>query len=147
MDPPTDSEHSILSSPLTYIFDITNLKRDNYDLAPLFRVLASPHSLKIVWDGRMDYSALHHELHVDLNNVLDLQLVDLRSRVIRGEGKEEHLNRLRDGCIMPSLLQREDTWHRYRNVQRVSSLLHSIKEHRPEGYQQFKKDRGTYSLP
>lgn len=95
----------------------------------------------------MDYSALHHELHVDLNNVLDLQLVDLRSRVMRGEGKEQHLNRLRDGCVMPSLLQRDDVWYRYRNVQRVSSLLQSVKEHRPDGYEQFKKDRGTYSPP
>lgn len=95
----------------------------------------------------MDYSALHHELRVDLNNVLDLQLVDLRSRVIRGEGRDQHLNRLRDGSVMPSLLQRDDVWYRYRNVQRVSSLLQSMKEHRPDGYEQFKKDRGTYFLP
>lgn len=47
---------------------------------------------------------------------------------------------------MPSLLQREDMWHRYRNVQRVSSLLQSVKERRPDGYEQFKKDRGTHSL-
>lgn len=132
--------------PPVYIFDITTLERNNHDLQPVFHLLTSPSILKIVWDGRMDYSALHHssELHVDLNHVLDLQLVDLHSRTVRGEGKDDHLKRLRDGCVLARLLDRNDAWWRYRNVRRVSSLLQAVKEHRPEGFERFKKDRGIY---
>ncbi|EIM90484.1 uncharacterized protein STEHIDRAFT_154302 [Stereum hirsutum FP-91666 SS1] len=135
-------------SPPVYIFDITTLKRINHDLQPVFRLLTSPSILKIVWDGRMDYSALHHssDLHVDLNHVLDLQVVDLHSRTVRGEGKADHLKRLRDGCVLARLLQRDDAWWRYRNVRRVSSLLQAVKEHRPEGFERFKKDRVNHNL-
>lgn len=133
-------------SPPVYIFDITTLKSNNHDLQPVFHLLTSPSILKIVWDGRMDYSALHHDpsLRVDLKNVLDLQVVDLHSRTVRGEGKADHLKRLRDGCVLARLLQRDDAWWRYRNVRRVSSLLQAVKEHRPEGFERFKKDRGIY---
>ena len=51
----------------------------------MFDILSSNSVTKVVFDGRMDFSALYHEQNVEVQNVLDLQLVDIDSRVIRGE--------------------------------------------------------------
>src|SRR5258706_8920154 len=68
----------------TYIIDVTQLTPPS--LRPILDLLLSPSIQKIVFDGRMDFSALYHELGVELQNVVDLQLVDIMSRFARGEG-------------------------------------------------------------
>ena len=77
------------SSSHIYIIDIPHLlslpSSSSSSLEPILNLLRSPKIQKIVFDGRMDFSALYHELGVELANVLDLQLVDIMSRFARGE--------------------------------------------------------------
>lgn len=68
-----------------FIIDVTVL--DKQTLRPLFDLLESSLLTKIVFDGRMDYSALYHEFGASLQGVLDLQLADIHSRSVRGEGE------------------------------------------------------------
>lgn len=98
--------------------------------------------MKVMWDGRMDYSALHHEHHVDLNGVLDLQLVDLRSRAMRNEGKEGRLKRLR-GCVASRFLEDEKTKKKYAMLTKLSGLVPAIKEHKPAEYERYQKIKGV----
>ncbi|KAJ3991658.1 hypothetical protein F5050DRAFT_1793070, partial [Lentinula boryana] len=51
----------------------------------LFSFLTNPSILKILYDGRIDFCALYHTYHIDLDPVLDLQLVDICSRFARGD--------------------------------------------------------------
>lgn len=134
-----------LAPPQTFIFDILSLLQQQISLHPLFTILVSPSVLKVMWDGRRDYSGLHHNYNIDLRNVLDLQLVDLRSRSVRGEGKEEHLARLRQS-ILPRLLDIEDAWQRYGKVQKLSSLVQSLQDHKPDGYDQLRRIRGAFCI-
>ncbi|KDQ61589.1 hypothetical protein JAAARDRAFT_704997 [Jaapia argillacea MUCL 33604] len=75
------------ASSTIYVLDILAL--DASALQPLFSLLGSKTSIKIVFDGRMDFSELFHRYNVELATVLDLQLVDVQSRVVRGEGMEK----------------------------------------------------------
>jgi len=77
------------SSAQTYLIDVVRLSPSA--LSPVFELLRSSSVLKVVFDGRMDFSALYYGHEVELQNVLDLQLVDVSSR---REGQEEHLKRL-----------------------------------------------------
>ncbi|KAJ6511841.1 hypothetical protein DFH09DRAFT_886351, partial [Mycena vulgaris] len=49
---------------------------------------------KVVFDGRMDQNALFYEHHVAMQNVMDLQLADIKSRRRRGEESTEQIGRL-----------------------------------------------------
>ncbi|KAL4247458.1 Ribonuclease H superfamily protein [Abortiporus biennis] len=53
-------------------------------LQQLFRLLSSPKPLKIMFDGRKDFSEFYHGHGVHLRGVLDLQVADLSSRSLRG---------------------------------------------------------------
>ena len=76
----------------TYLIDVPNLSPA--DLQPVLDLLCSPTIRKVVFDGRMDFSALHHHaLRAELHNVLDLQLVDVMSRFARGETGETQQRR------------------------------------------------------
>lgn len=75
-----------------FIIDVLSIER--VTLQPLLDLLSSPNVQKVVYDGRMDYSALTRELTCTLQNVVDLQLVDVKSRAARGEGQAEQFRRL-----------------------------------------------------
>ncbi|KAJ3927502.1 MAG: ribonuclease H-like domain-containing protein [Lentinula lateritia] len=77
-----------------FLFDFVALSAPRCSLQPLFNLLASPTILKILYDGRMDFSALYHGYNVELVNVIDLELVDIKSRFTRGETPEKHKQRL-----------------------------------------------------
>ncbi|KAE9382344.1 hypothetical protein BT96DRAFT_774712, partial [Gymnopus androsaceus JB14] len=64
-------------------------------LQPLFDLLTNQDILKILYDGRMDFSALYHGFGVKLVNVIDLQLADVKSRYVRGETRERQSQRQR----------------------------------------------------
>ncbi|KAF5381895.1 hypothetical protein D9757_007596 [Collybiopsis confluens] len=87
---------AILSRNQIFIIDVLSL---TCSLDPLLSVLASPDILKIVFDGRMDFCALYHSykrgFNVQLPNVIDLQLADIKSRFLRQETQEQHSKRLR----------------------------------------------------
>ncbi|KAF8913601.1 hypothetical protein CPB85DRAFT_541449 [Mucidula mucida] len=66
------------ASRTAFLFDVVNLP--NSALAPVFALLVSPVYTKIMFHGRLDYSALCHGHAVALQNVLDLQLADAQAR-------------------------------------------------------------------
>ena len=105
-------------------------------LRPVFDLLASSDVTKVVWDGRMDYSALYHDYGVRMRNVIDLQIVDILSRDSRDTPKQ-HLKRF-NGYVRKDLLTKE----RYARLHRLNGLLRAVQEHKPGGYQCYRKDRG-----
>ncbi|KAJ7713802.1 ribonuclease H-like domain-containing protein, partial [Mycena metata] len=91
------------NQPQTYLIDAVALGTS--ELRPIFDILESPNVQKVVFDGRMNQTALFYDHGgVRLQNVVDLQLADIKSRVLRGEneGSLEQLMRL-----SPYLLQSE----------------------------------------
>ncbi|KAI0759903.1 ribonuclease H-like domain-containing protein [Irpex lacteus] len=118
-----------------YLIDVTRLSVAR--LRPVFNLLASPITTKVVWDGRMDYSALFHGFGVHMQNVIDLQVVDVLSRASR-DTPAQHFQRF-NGYIQAGLLDRAQCKIRYAKLHRISSLLQAIKEHEPAGHQQFDK--------
>ena len=109
----------------TYLIDVPHLSPAS--LQPVLDLLRAPAIRKVVFDGRMDFSALHHHaLRAELRNVLDLQLVDVMSRFARGETGETQRRRLR------SFLKTDELHTRPRlhaQVHRLSSLDGCIAEH------------------
>uniref|UniRef100_A0A0W0GAY2 3'-5' exonuclease domain-containing protein n=1 Tax=Moniliophthora roreri TaxID=221103 RepID=A0A0W0GAY2_MONRR len=96
--------------PQTYLIDVTRLSSS--DLRPVYDLLESEAATKVVFDGRMDYSALFHEKSVDTKKVLDMQLADVRSRIVRGEDQEGRLERLRGFIHWPDVKGQPDLYKR-----------------------------------
>ncbi|KAJ3793917.1 hypothetical protein GGU11DRAFT_798097 [Lentinula aff. detonsa] len=72
-------------------------------LQPLFSIHTNPSILKILSNGGMDFCALYHTYRINLDPVLDLQLVDFRSRFAR--------DRIKAGSrIYISFKVREGVW-------------------------------------
>jgi exonuclease 3'-5' domain-containing protein 1 len=111
-----------------FIIDVVSL--DVTSLRPLFDLIESSAVTKVVFDGRMDFNAFYHEYGVIMRQVVDLQLADLRSRVLRGEDEEDQLNRL-----SPYLPRDEVLAHRthYLQVQRLTGLDQCLREHKVPG--------------
>ncbi|KAF5380146.1 hypothetical protein D9615_006308 [Tricholomella constricta] len=123
----------------TFIFDVLRLKRKA--LRGVYDILESDDVLKVVFDGRKDYSCLFHDRRVVFRNVIDLQLADIRSRHVRGEGDAARMNRLKD-CMQPSELYRNR--HLYRQVHKLNGLKNCAKEH--IGYTATRGPRFDHSL-
>ncbi|KAL0570338.1 hypothetical protein V5O48_011635 [Marasmius crinis-equi] len=71
------------SEPVTtFIFDIPQLSGPAIEctLEPLLDILSSSSIQKVVFDGRMDFSAIWFGYGVELRNVIDLQVVDVKKR-------------------------------------------------------------------
>jgi len=115
---------SPLESFHPFIIDVLAFSRA--DLLPLFRILRSPHVVKIMFDGRMDYSALYHGYGIALQNVLDLQLADLVYRMIWRESDEERLQRL--SPFIPDFAWRTDK-QMYQNIFKLSGLKECVRLH------------------
>lgn len=128
----------------TFIFDMISLAQQQqpFSLKPLFALLTSPKILKVVWDGRMDSSALHHYFKVDLRNVLDLQLADVRSRALQEPTIQEHVKRFGGGVDPRTLSDENSAIYTYLHVDRLSSLFRAVEEHQPSVRDQHK--RGMY---
>lgn len=121
-----------------YLIDVASIPFKH--LRPVFDLLASSDVIKVVWDGRMDYSALYHDHGVRMRNVIDLQIVDILSRNSRDTPKH-HLSRF-NGYVRKDLLREGDSKERYAQLHRLNSLFRAVQEHKPAGYKCFRKDRG-----
>ncbi|KAJ8695703.1 hypothetical protein PTI98_008277 [Pleurotus ostreatus] len=97
----------------TYIVDIMQLPVD--DLTPLFNLLRADTPVKVVFDGRKDFCELHYTYGVDLGKTLDMQIAEIRMRVLQGQTPLEQVR------LYP-------TWLRSRAVSRPSdyTLVHNI---------------------
>jgi exonuclease 3'-5' domain-containing protein 1 len=112
-------------SPIrTYIIDVVSLPRTA--LEPVFDILRSSNVCKVLFDGRMDYSALYHGYGVELHNLLDVQLVDVASRQARGEGQTAQFRRLQ--TYLPRI-NFNSNLEAYRQVHKLSGLNQCAEEH------------------
>ena len=109
----------------TFLIDVPKLSFTS--ILPILDLLRSPNIRKIVFDGRMDFSALYHELGVELQNVVDLQLVDIMSRFARGERWETQQKRLRSTLKTDELRTCPQL---YVQVHRLHGLDGCIAEHK-----------------
>ncbi|KAF8073305.1 ribonuclease H-like domain-containing protein [Lyophyllum atratum] len=114
------------SSSATFLFDAVKIARSA--LRPVFDLLESNEIQKVVFDGRMDYSCLFHDHGIRLRDVVDLQLADIKSRVMRGEGEEEQIQRLR---VSKSVQRNELAANRelYKAVHKLNGLMQCAEEH------------------
>ncbi len=112
------------SNPQTYLIDVKSLS--TVTLNEVFDLLSSVKVQKIVFDGRADFSAFYHEYGVELYNVLDMQLVDIKSREARGENSEEQLKRLCGAFAPREVWKNRDL---YEQVHKLSSLEKCLREH------------------
>ena len=108
----------------TYLIDIKSLSATARN--DIFDLLSSPKVRKIVFDGRADFSALYHEYGIELHNVVDMQLVDIKSRHALGEKPDEQLKRL-CGAFAPREIWRNKEL--YKQVHKLSSLERCLREH------------------
>ncbi|KAK0222885.1 ribonuclease H-like domain-containing protein [Armillaria nabsnona] len=108
----------------TYIFDFLRLKRKN--VRRVSDLLRDASRVKIVFDGRMDYSALWHEYDVPIVGVIDMQLADLHSRQARGERESKRLGRLR--AYLPQAMITKKPGE-CRALTHLSSLASCVREH------------------
>jgi exonuclease 3'-5' domain-containing protein 1 len=112
-------------SPIrTYIIDVVNLPRTA--LEPVFDILRSSDVCKVLFDGRMDYSALYHGYGVELHNLLDVQLVDVASRQTRGEGQPGQFRRLQKYLRHINF---HSNLEAYQQVHKLSGLNECAEEH------------------
>ena len=112
-------------SPIrTYIIDVVSLPRTA--LEPIFDILRSSNVCKVLFDGRMDYSAIYHSYGVELKNLLDVQLVDVVSRQTKGEGQAGQFRRLQR--YLPHINFHSNV-EAYQNVHKLSGLNQCVEEH------------------
>lgn len=112
------------SSQSTFIFDVLGVSKSA--LRPLFDLLESQSVKKVMFDGRMDFSALYHEQNVSLRNVLDIQITDVMSRKVKGEGVDKQLSRLSPYISRKNI----ERWRSsYLPIQRLSGLSKCFEEH------------------
>ena len=123
----------------TYIIDFVRLPRAA--LQPVFDVLRCSTVRKVLFDGRMDYSALYHEHGVELANVLDVQLVDVASRRTRGEGQPAQFRRLQRYLPYTDPYSNIEA---YQQVHKLSGLNECVEEHNVTTLTAASKGSGTF---
>ncbi|KAG6899660.1 hypothetical protein C0993_008236 [Termitomyces sp. T159_Od127] len=110
------------SSPEAYLVDAVKLGQES--LRPIFDLLENELILKVVFDGRMDSSCLLHDYGVRLQNVVDLQLADVKSRV--------HESLQRRIARFPRWISPWDVYQnpgRYEKIYKLSGLEQCAEEH------------------
>lgn len=120
----------------TYIFDAVALSTTA--LNPIFNLLESPLTVKVLYDGRMDFACLFHDFGITMNNVLDMQLADIQSRSERGERDNDRLERLY--TAIPQYKIQSKGVGSFQQIHKLSGLVACIAEH---GFTQYQKLPGT----
>jgi len=108
----------------TYLIDVISLTNDA--LRSIFDIIQSSSPVKIMFDGRMDYSELFHGYNTPIRNVFDLQLADICSRPQRGEGLYNQLRRLSPYLNRWEITRQRDS---YMQVQKIPGLQQCLREH------------------
>ena len=92
---------------------------------PILSFLETSNAVKILWDGRMDACALYNYHTTRMRPTLDLQLIDIRSRTLRGEADDRRLRRLSRKTFPLSEVKKMQLV----GVHTLSSLDRALKEH------------------
>lgn len=110
--------------PKTYLIDTISLAQDK--LKPIFDIIQSSSPTKVVFDGRMDFSALYHRYNISMGGVLDLQLADIHSRSLRGETQDRQLRRLSPFLHIDAVLGQRSS---YIALHKLCGLEQCVREH------------------
>lgn len=125
----TDGKLSILSLGTPHakeVFLVDFLKLSSDDLQPLLTLLGGDKVRKVVWDGRMDFSELFHAYGTAIDvNVLDLQVVDIKSRLMRRQSEYMRKRRLSRRDFPLSEVEKLQV----ADVYGLNSLNYALKEH------------------
>jgi len=80
-----------------FVIDVLRLcNRTNPHLQNFLQLLQDPGTLKVVWDGRMDYAEIFATFGVQLLGTLDLQIAEVMARMtVRREEEYQRRGRLR----------------------------------------------------
>lgn len=109
-----------------FIVDVLAFSRPQ--LRPLYDILEDQDIRKVVFGGRHDFSELYHGQDVYLRGVFDLQIADIATRSMRGEGFEEQMGRL-GRYLDPRALRESNHRTRYEHVHRLGGLVACVQEH------------------
>ncbi len=109
-------------SSKTYIVDIAQLPVDT--LTPLFDLLRADAPVKVVFDGRKDFCELHHTYGVTLGKTVDMQIAEIRLRVLQGQSPLEQV-RLYPVWLRSRAISRPSD---YVDVHNIISLDHCAKK-------------------
>ena len=108
------------------VFLIDVMSVDTASLEPIFDMLRSRTQVKVMFDGRMDWSELYHRHNIQVSHVLDLQLADVESRKKRGENLNAQLHRLGSFCNRYDMQSQSNC---YGAIHRLNGLGFCMKEH------------------
>jgi len=111
--------------PHIFLYDATELNHQT--LTPILEVLSDPEILKVMWDGRMDFTEIYFSYGTTIEGVLDLQIAEIMSRGRRGETERKRLERLAT-FFRPKAL--EENPEEYEQVQMVLGMQRCLEEHR-----------------
>lgn len=120
-----------------YIIDVCALTPNQ--LRPVFNILEG-RTPKYMYDGRKDYSALYHEFGVSMEEVRDLTLADVASRMGGVEGEKDRLRRLT--FFIPPYIMNNNT-SLYDGIHKLNSANQSIEEH---NIKTSVKEKGEYLI-
>ncbi|KAG5636128.1 hypothetical protein H0H81_009035 [Sphagnurus paluster] len=120
----SDDVSSCFSAGHTFLFDTIALKRKY--LLGVYAILESSAIKKVVFDGRKDFSSLYHDRGVELRNVIDLQIADIKSRALRGEQNKGRMKRLE---VAVDVRQLKRNPHLFVGMHKLNGLKNCAKEH------------------
>lgn len=85
----------------TFVYDAVLL--DCSALMKVMDLLSNPELLKVMWDGRMDFSEIYHTYQKRIENVLDMQLAEVMSRTRQRQMEADRQRRIK-AYLRPSLV-------------------------------------------
>ncbi|KIJ53721.1 hypothetical protein M422DRAFT_25525 [Sphaerobolus stellatus SS14] len=111
--------------PHIFLYDAVELTPEG--LGPILALLADPQIIKVMWDGRMDFTEIYHTYGTTIENVLDLQIAEIMSRGRRGETERKRMERLATFFRLKAL---QDAPEEYEQIQVVLGMQRCLEEHR-----------------
>ncbi|KAJ8462612.1 hypothetical protein ONZ45_g17874 [Pleurotus djamor] len=122
----------------THIIDVMAL--DSQALQPIFNLIQADSPIKVVYDGRMDYTELNATFNVKMGKTLDMQIVDVLSRRTRGQPLRKQIRRF------PQWLRKYafQSPSFYTDIHNLSSLGYAMREHEIQDVGKSKVDHGKW---
>ncbi|EIN13050.1 hypothetical protein PUNSTDRAFT_131272 [Punctularia strigosozonata HHB-11173 SS5] len=110
-----------------FLFDALTLDASGHPAQRLFNLLRDPRKRKLVWDGRMDFIEIWSVYGIPLNGVLDLQIVEVVSRVLAGEDDNQRLGRMARMLGAKEVFRGKTRW-KYDDIHRLCGMNECVKQ-------------------
>ncbi|EJD01977.1 uncharacterized protein FOMMEDRAFT_58981, partial [Fomitiporia mediterranea MF3/22] len=89
-----------------FVFDMLALKDSNRATRSVLSLINSPKILKVGWGGVQDYTTLWRIYNTPMQAFLDLQIVDIQSRIHRREPRKVQISRLASDHFPSSVIEK-----------------------------------------